>query len=114
MRHAGLRSLRRQLNSVKMMPAVDLCHSPGTDGSGAVCVPGGVLLVPESLDDLVTTKQAADECGVTVAAISNWKSRGYIQPSGLDERHRPMYKRIDVLRAARDTRRRAVGVGRTA
>lgn len=71
-------------------------------------------LVPESLDGLVTTKEAADACGVSVAAISNWKTRGYIEPSGLDEKHRPMYKLIDVLRTARDTRRRAVGASRIA
>lgn len=72
------------------------------------------MLVPESLDELVTTREAADACGVTVAAISNWKTRGYIAPSGLDHHNRPMYKLIDVLRAARDTRRRAVGASRIA
>ena len=71
-------------------------------------------MVPESLDNLVTTTEAADACGVGKSTISMWNTRGYLKPSGLDERDRPLYKLIDVLRAARDTRQRAIGRQRIA
>lgn len=70
--------------------------------------------VPESLDNLVSTKEAAEYCGVTIATVSNWRGRGYLEPSDLDSSSRPLYRLIDVLRVARDTRRRAVGTSRTA
>ena len=70
------------------------------------------LFVPESLDDLISTTEAAGECGVSVKTVSMWAARGYLKRSGLDERGRPLYKRVDVLRAERDTRRRAVGRNR--
>lgn len=72
------------------------------------------LLAVESLDDLVTTNDAASHVGVDAATIRQWKSRGYLKPSGLDDRNRPLYRLIDVLRAARDTRQRAIGHARTA
>lgn len=71
-------------------------------------------LVPEALDDLVSTAEAADMCGVGRSTISMWKKRGWLEPAGLDDHDRPLYKRIDVLRAARDTRNRALGKARTA
>lgn len=70
--------------------------------------------VPSTLDDLISTTEAATMCGISVAAVCNWRARGYLNPSGLDERGRPLYKRIDVLRTARDTRRRGIGPTRTA
>jgi len=70
------------------------------------------LLVPDSLDDLITTTEAAGECGVSISTISNWAARGHLKASGLDERGRPLYKRVDVLRAERDVRRRAIGRNR--
>lgn len=73
-----------------------------------------LALVPESLNDLVSTNDAAAACGLSSAAIRQWVARGYLAPSGLDERNRPLYRLIDVLRVARDTRQRALGKGRTA
>lgn len=67
------------------------------------------LAIPDTLDDLITTTEAANEIGCTPQAISNWADRGYLKPSGLDEQYRPLYKRIDVLRAERDRRRNALG-----
>lgn len=72
------------------------------------------MLVPENLDSLVTTNEAAAACGVAAATIRTWAARGHLQPTGLDPHNRPMYRLIDVLRVARDTRRRAIGHGRTA
>ena len=73
-----------------------------------------LALVPEDLDALVTTNDAASVCGVDASTIRQWASRGHLTPSGLDERNRPLYRLIDVLRVARDTRQRAMGRGRTA
>ncbi len=71
-------------------------------------------MVPDSLDELVTTTEAANAVGLGVSTISMWAKRGYISPSGLDEHARPMYRLIDILRCARDTRRRAIGQSRIA
>jgi DNA-binding transcriptional MerR regulator len=71
-------------------------------------------MVPESLDDLVSTADAANRIGVSAATIRSWASRGYLAPTGLDDNARPLYKMIDVLRCARDTRRRAIGQSRIA
>lgn len=73
-----------------------------------------LTLVPDSLDDLVSTTEAANRIGVGKSTISMWANRGYLAPSGLDPSNRPLYKMIDVLRAARDTRRRAIGRNRIA
>jgi len=73
-----------------------------------------VNLVPESLDELVTTTEAAENIGVGKSTISKWATRGHLKPSGLDEQNHPLYRMIDVLRCARDTRRRAVGYSRVA
>ena len=72
---------------------------------------GGLLplLAPEGLNTLVNTTEAATIAGVTVAAISNWKDRGLIEPSGLDERGRPLYRLADIATAERKTRKRNWG-----
>lgn len=70
--------------------------------------------VPDTLDDLVSTTEAANRIGVAACTISNWVARGYLYPAGLDQRDHPLYRMIDVLRTARDTRRRAIGESRTA
>lgn len=66
-------------------------------------------MVPESLDDLVSATEAANRIQARASTIRSWAARGYLDASGLDERNRPLYKMIDVLRCARDTRRRAIG-----
>lgn len=73
-----------------------------------------LTLVPESLDELITTTQAANHVGVGKAAISNWVSRGHLVAAGLDERGHPLYRLIDVLRAAQQTRRSSIGRNRIA
>jgi len=61
------------------------------------------------LNTLVTTTEAASIAGVTVAAISKWKDRGILKPSGLNEQGRPLYTIADVARAERQTRQRNWG-----
>lgn len=81
----------------------------------SLCLEAQLLhLVPEPLDELVSTTEAAQKIGVGKSTISNWAQRGYLAPADIDAAHRPLYKMIDVLRAARDTRRRAIGQNRTA
>ncbi len=64
------------------------------------------MLAPEGLNSLVNTTEAAAIAGVSVAAISNWKDRGLIQPAGLDNRGKPLYRLIDIAKAERKTRKR--------
>ena len=73
-----------------------------------------LALIPDDLDTLVTTADAANACGVGCSTIRKWAHLQYLTPSGLDERNRPMYRLIDVLRVARDTRRRGLGHSRIA
>lgn len=58
------------------------------------------------LDDLVDTATAAEQVRVEPATIRKWKQRELIQPSGLTEDGKPMYRLIDVLRAEQKTRQR--------
>lgn len=64
------------------------------------------MLAPEGLNSLVNTTEAAAIAGVSVAAISNWKDRGLIEPAGLDTRGKPLYRLIDIAKAERKTRKR--------
>jgi hypothetical protein len=65
-----------------------------------------VVYAHDGLNTLVTTTEAAEVAGVTVSAISNWRRRGLIQPSGLDDRGKPLYRLADIVRTERSTRRR--------
>lgn len=67
-------------------------------------------IVPDTLDNLVNTTEAANTCGVGKSTVSMWVSRGRLAPSGLDVSGRPLYKLIDVLRAERATRESALGM----
>ncbi len=64
------------------------------------------MLAIEGLNTLVNTTEAAGIAGVTVQAISNWKARGLIDPAGLDERGRTLYRLADIAKAERATRNR--------
>jgi hypothetical protein len=75
-----------------------------------------LTLAPDLIDSLISTTEAANLAGVSVAAISNWRERGYLTVTGErvhltpachDGRNRPLYKWIDVAKAERATRERA-------
>lgn len=68
---------------------------------------GAAILIPDNIDDLITTNDAATLCGVTVEAIRKWASRGQLAAAGIDERGRKLYRLIDVAKAERATRHRA-------
>ncbi|MBZ6175581.1 MerR family transcriptional regulator [Streptomyces olivaceus] len=57
---------------------------------------------------------SADAARVSRSAICNWVARGHLERSGIDERGRPLYTLVDLARAERATRPRAlrlVGIG---
>ncbi len=47
----------------------------------------------------VGIKWAATMCHVSQAQIRQWKARGHLAEAARDERGRPLYRGIDVLRA---------------
>lgn len=51
---------------------------------------------------------SADAAAVSRQAICNWVARGYLPVAGLNERHRPLYARLDIARAEKATRGRAL------
>lgn len=67
------------------------------------------VLTPEGLNTLINTTDAARIAGVAAATIRSWKHRGLIEPSGLDDKGRPLYRLADIAKAERATRRRNWG-----
>ena len=69
---------------------------------------GGLLpvLAPDGLNTLINSTEAAAIAGVSAATIRKWKERGLIEPAGLDENSRPLYRLADIARAERQTRQR--------
>jgi len=65
------------------------------------------VMAPEGLNTLVTAADAAAVAGVAVATIRKWKERGLIEPTGLDEKGRPLYRLLDIAKAERATRDKA-------
>jgi hypothetical protein len=64
-------------------------------------------------DALITASQGAELAGVTVAAVCNWVSRGYLKPAERngrvvkDSRGRPLYRLLDVAKAEAATSKAA-------
>lgn len=61
----------------------------------------------DQFTQLISTTDAANLAGVSVAAISNWRDRGHLPVSGRDQRGRPLYRWLDVAKAEHATRRHA-------
>lgn len=68
---------------------------------------GAAIMIPESIEDLITVNQAATLCGVSAVTIRSWAARGTLAASGMDERGRKLYRLIDVAKAERATRDKA-------
>jgi DNA-binding transcriptional MerR regulator len=64
-------------------------------------------------DALITASQGAELAGVTVAAVCNWVTRGYLKPAQRngrtvkDGRGRPLYRLLDVAKAEAATSKAA-------
>ena len=54
---------------------------------------------PTRGDGYLTTPEAARTVRVSPATIRKWRSRGWLQPQGLDERGRPLHTREAVIAA---------------
>lgn len=65
------------------------------------------VLLADGINSLLSTSEAANVAGVAVCTISNWRSRGLLQPSDADAAGRPLYKLLDVAKAERATREKA-------
>lgn len=70
----------------------------------------------DALEELITATEAARRLQVTVAAVTNWATRGYrsetgekvvLPVRGLNERGHKLYRFIDVALAERATREHA-------
>lgn len=59
------------------------------------------------MDELLTGPEAANLVGVKTATIRQWRHRGLLEPTGLDDRGHPLYRQLDVARAEKHTRARA-------
>lgn len=59
------------------------------------------------MEQMLTTTQVADLCGVDPVTVRSWKKRGIIVPDGLDERGRPLYRQLTAALAEAATRQRA-------
>ena len=60
----------------------------------------------------MSVREAANMCGVALSTVHGWINRGFLCPADVDSSGHRLYRMIDVLRAERDTRRRAVGRNR--
>ena len=72
-----------------------------------------------NVNALLTATEAATYAGVTVAAICNWRARGYLPVATngqgreiRDRRGRPKYRLLDVAKAEQATKERAEKMSR--
>jgi hypothetical protein len=68
---------------------------------GTFCISGVVVMRPCRGDGLLTTAEAGHLAGVSAATIRSWRNRGWLEPQGLDERHRPLHSKEAVREAER-------------
>lgn len=65
------------------------------------------MLTPEGTDSQITASEAASLCGVALCTITKWAREGRINPCGMDDSGRKLYRLLDVAKAERATRDRA-------
>lgn len=66
-----------------------------------------VTSTPELCSSDISTADAANLAGVSVAAIRKWVQRGYLEVAFRDALGRPRFRWLDVAKAERATRERA-------
>lgn len=116
LRSTTRRTRARRLDKVEfcsadLLPTDELSSNPRKPHqvAGGFVVSGGIaLLVASDLDNTVTATEAAQHIGVSVKTVVSWVDRGYLQPCDARGK-RKLYRLIDVVRVARDTRHRAIG-----
>ena len=81
---------------------------------GLFCVRrGGGVMRPARGDGFLTTAEAAALAGVSPSTVRDWRSKGYLEPQGLDERNRPLHTAAAVREAeqrAREAGLKASGI----
>lgn len=83
--------------------------SPGSlTAPGDFAYPGAVAMFITRGDGLVTTDQAAEMVRKKPGTIRQWKHRGHLEPAGLDEHGKPLYRPEDVYRAEKAVRDRSI------
>lgn len=55
----------------------------------------------------VTATEAAQQFGLTIAAITNWVRRGHLKPAGLNHQGRKTYRVLDLAKADVATKKHA-------
>ncbi|MFG2380574.1 MerR family transcriptional regulator [Streptomyces avermitilis] len=55
----------------------------------------------------MTSREAADHCGVHIRTVQSWARRGHLPVKGLSPHGRPLYDFCDVARAEMVTRAKA-------
>lgn len=66
----------------------------------------------DGIDSLITASEAGALCGVDTKTIYQWCNRNKLQPAGLDERGRKLFRLLDVAKAERATRNHPAGRNR--
>ena len=65
------------------------------------------VLTSEGIDSLITATEAAALCNVALCTITKWARDGRIQPAGLNNQGRKLYRLLDVAKAEQATHVRA-------
>lgn len=75
-------------------------YAPGPPG--AFVFPGaGDPVRPSRGDGFLTTAESAKLAGVSASTLRDWRSKGYLQAQGLDERGHPLHTAAAVREADR-------------
>jgi uncharacterized protein YjcR len=67
-------------------------------------MPGAVSVIATRGDGMLSTAQSAQLVGVSPATIRSWRTRGWLERQGLDERGWPLHTREAVRAADRQVR----------
>ncbi|OBG32410.1 hypothetical protein A5671_07710 [Mycolicibacter heraklionensis] len=70
--------------------------NPTSKQAGRVfCIQEAALLAMADIERF-TASEAAEEYGISIAAICNWVRRGHLRPTGIDHRGCKTYRKADL------------------